>query len=228
MWLAFTIFTCAKSNHDRIIAAGPARHNLNMPPLPHYTGRMSPAEAERICAQHDFLIVGVASWKKWNFDPHTQDDVAQAIRLDALKSLPEAEDASRIECFIKKIAIRRCIDEVRRQVRTRKWLVFPGSAGGEDGLPPPEAVAGEEFNPVRCIFMVERARLVGTALKQLDENCAATIDQFYFRAIPYKEIAEKMGISINTVASRLSRCMDKLKQILMKIGNVMEDFAPWN
>ena len=189
---------------------------------------MSPAEAARICAQHDALIVGVASWKKWNFDAHTRDDVAQTIRLDALKSLPEVQDSAQIECFVKKIAIRRCIDEVRRQVRTRKWLVFPGSAGGEDGPAPPEAIAGEEFNPVRCVFMVDRARLVGNALRQLDKNCAAAIDQFYFRAIPYKEIAEKMGISINTVASRLSRCMDKLKQILMKIGNVMEDFAPWN
>lgn len=207
----------------------PPDRKSNAPPRLGSNGRMSPDEAERICAQHEDLIIGVISWKKWNFDFHTQDDVAQMVRLDALKSLPEVDAPVRTEYFIKRIAIRRCIDEVRRQIRSRKLLVFPSPPDGEEGRSSwtgPEMVAGEEFDPVHCVLLMERAKLLQEALKQLDEGCASTIDKFYFKSIPYKEIAEKFGISINTVASRLSRCMDKLKQILTKTGNTREDFSP--
>lgn len=52
------------------------------------------------------------------------------------------------------------------------------------------------------------------ALDQLQEGCRSLLKLKYFQQLRQREIAEKMGWSTNSVGTRISRCLKKLKDIL--------------
>jgi RNA polymerase sigma factor (sigma-70 family) len=48
----------------------------------------------------------------------------------------------------------------------------------------------------------------------MDEQSRTCLLQFYVEGLSYKDMAERQGVTVNTVGSRLSRCLDKLKEAL--------------
>ena len=56
-------------------------------------------------------------------------------------------------------------------------------------------------------------------LAELPEACQEILDRFFARDESYKTIAEELDLPAGTIASRISRCLDRLKA-------VMEDSAP--
>ena len=55
-----------------------------------------------------------------------------------------------------------------------------------------------------------------------DNNLA--IDAYYNQGLSYKEISEELGLAVNTVGSRLSKCLGKVKQNLQENPNFEEYF----
>ena len=58
---------------------------------------------------------------------------------------------------------------------------------------------------------IERAFVISGAVRSLDEPCRQIISLFFFEGRPYKEISAVLGIPEGTVASRLARCLIKLR-----------------
>ena len=57
---------------------------------------------------------------------------------------------------------------------------------------------------------------VRSALVELPDHCREIIDRFFIRDESYETIGETLGISSGTIASRISRCLAKLRQVLGK------------
>ena len=55
---------------------------------------------------------------------------------------------------------------------------------------------------------------VRDALASLDETCRELLDRFFARDEPYRVIADGLGLPMGTVASRISRCLGKLRGVL--------------
>jgi RNA polymerase sigma factor (sigma-70 family) len=55
---------------------------------------------------------------------------------------------------------------------------------------------------------------VRQALAQLDEASQACLRQFYVEGLSYKDMAAQQSVAVNTVGSRLSRCLDRLRDVL--------------
>jgi RNA polymerase sigma-70 factor (ECF subfamily) len=176
--------------------------------------------------RHDALIQSVTSWSKWHFDPVVRDDIAQKIRAELPRSIGQFKGDSSLEYFVKQISIRRCIDEVRRQVRNKGRFVST-TVEEEDGESRElQLEAGPDFDPVQVILKTERARSLRRVLEELDETCRAAIRQFYLEDLSYKEMAEANGITVNTVGSRLSKCLNKLRGMLAEKSESREDISP--
>lgn len=66
----------------------------------------------------------------------------------------------------------------------------------------------------QALEVVEEAAVARAALAQLEEPCREILNRFFALRQRYTEIAREMGIAEGTVASRLARCLTRLRQIL--------------
>ena len=61
---------------------------------------------------------------------------------------------------------------------------------------------------------VEEAFVVREALAGLSTTCQDMLDRFFARDQSYKTIADELDIPSGTIASRIARCLGRLKQAL--------------
>jgi RNA polymerase sigma factor (sigma-70 family) len=168
-------------------------------------------EWETFFDENDGLILSVVSWPKWRFQPQVREDLAQTIRSEIVRCLGNLRERGHARPFVLRICVNRCIDEVRRQVRERQ-LLQPLAVQDPDGeWREMDLGASADLDPVTAVVMTERAAMLTRLLERLDEGCLRFIRQFYSDGLRYKEIARREGIAVNTVGSRLSRCLEKLR-----------------
>jgi len=162
----------------------------------------------------DAMIQSIVAWPKWNFDFHTREDVAQAIRAGIVQSIHRLHEEQALPRFVKMICVHRCIDALRVKLREQGRLC-PLTRVNEDGeLEDIDLPAGPEFDPVAALRAEERAAALREALDRLEEGCRDGLRQFYFEGLSYKEMALRQGVAVNTVGSRLARCLEKLRTAL--------------
>jgi RNA polymerase sigma-70 factor (ECF subfamily) len=61
---------------------------------------------------------------------------------------------------------------------------------------------------------LDEALSVRQALVRLPAGCAEILDRFFGRDEPYRTISQALGIPAGTIASRISRCLDRLRRDL--------------
>ena len=72
----------------------------------------------------------------------------------------------------------------------------------------------EEENPLDCALSEERKALIHRELEKMPAQMRRCITLRVDRGLKYREIAELMQISIDTVKSHLNQAKDRLKQRL--------------
>ena len=75
----------------------------------------------------------------------------------------------------------------------------------------------EELEPPELdetLATLDEALTVHGAMAELPENCQEILDRFFARDESYRTIGEALGLPAGTIASRISRCLDKLKSLL--------------
>ena len=71
-------------------------------------------------------------------------------------------------------------------------------------------------DPAGQIDQAERARIVRAVLMEIDPQERAALDLAYFTDLSHSQIAEKLGIPVGTVKTRIRSAMIKLRQALSK------------
>jgi RNA polymerase sigma-70 factor (ECF subfamily) len=61
---------------------------------------------------------------------------------------------------------------------------------------------------------LDEAFAVREALAELPEECREVLDRFFCRDESYRTIGEELGLPAGTIASRISRCLARLRQRL--------------
>jgi len=177
--------------------------------------RANESEAwDQFYGRFDELIRAVTCWRKWRFQREVQEDVAQTIRAEVAKAVVSFRGDSSLEYFVKRISVHRCLDEVRRQIRQREHLVPLVRQNGDGDWEEGDITAPRDIDPISEILRAEKTAVLREALATLGENCRMAISRFYVQEMSYQEIAQELGIAINTVGSRLAKCLGKLRDIL--------------
>ena len=122
---------------------------------------------------------------------------------DAEEVVAKTFDAARgsVSVWLVTLARSRAIDRLRAN-RARK----PPS--GEQPASEPVADPAVELN------QAQRASIVRTALAGLDSNERAALQLAYFSDLSQSEVAEKLGIPLGTVKTRMRSAMIKLRESL--------------
>ena len=123
------------------------------------------------------------------------EDVFQEVFARAYQHLDKLRDDAAVRPWLAQLTRRLCIDRLRAGARE--------SDADIDELP--------ELGAEDDLTALEEAFDVHEAMAELPETCRQILDRFYARDESYRTIGDQLGLPPGTIASRISRCLDKLR-----------------
>jgi len=123
------------------------------------------------------------------------EDVFQDVFARVYERLGSLRDDEAVRPWIAQLTRRVCIDRLRSGARE--------SDTDLDELP--------ELPAEDMLTALEEAFDVHEAMAGLPENCQVILDRFFARDESYRTIGDTLGLPAGTIASRISRCLDKLR-----------------
>jgi RNA polymerase sigma-70 factor, ECF subfamily len=131
---------------------------------------------------------------------HDAEDVFQEVFARAYEHLGRLRSDEAIRPWIGQLSRRLAVDRLRLRAREQ-----PGFD---------ESLEEAEGNATLEIERLELALGVREAMKALPDNCQDILDRFFARDQSYREISQELRVPMGTIASRISRCLTKLRQLL--------------
>jgi len=125
------------------------------------------------------------------------EEVFQEVFTRVYRHLDRLRDDAALRPWIAQLTRRVCLDRLRSPSREDLSETAPDSAVVDERL---ERLA--------------EAMTVRDALGDLPEHCGEVIDRFFVRDESYETISAALGIPFGTIASRIRRCLDKLRALL--------------
>jgi RNA polymerase sigma-70 factor (ECF subfamily) len=126
------------------------------------------------------------------------EDVFQEVFARAYQHLDGLRDDAAVRPWLAQLTRRLCIDRLRASARERP------TADEELEL------AGSE----ETLTLLEEALTVHEALAEIPEHCREILDRFFARDESYKTIGAALDLPSGTIASRISRCLARLRELL--------------
>jgi RNA polymerase sigma factor (sigma-70 family) len=136
----------------------------------------------------------------FRLSPADAEDAFQDVFAKVYEQLHRLRDDGAIRPWIAQLTRRTCIDRLR--------------AGGREA-------PDDEFEPAGVDDVLEtldQALAVRDALATLPDTCREMLDRFFARDESYRTIGDALGIPAGTIASRISRCLEKLKAAMEDSG----------
>jgi len=163
-------------------------------------------------------------------DEDTVYDILQDTYVKAFTRLDQLQNPDKLIPWLKMIANNLAKDWLKKS----KPVFFTDIYGGEEleDIPFEESIEDvrSELNPEMAMDQQEAKRLVMEILDHLPEDQRVVIGMFYYEEMSVKDIAQTLGVSENTVKSRLSYGRRKIKgQVLdlEKRGTKLYSVAPF-
>jgi RNA polymerase sigma factor (sigma-70 family) len=124
------------------------------------------------------------------------EDVFQEVFARAYQHLGRLREDEAIRPWLAQLTRRLCIDQLRSGSR--------------------EQLSDEELEPSdvdETLDTLVEALAVHEALAELPEHCQEILDRFFARDESYQAIGAALDIPAGTIASRISRCLAKLREL---------------
>ena len=131
----------------------------------------------------------------FRLSPADAEDVFQEVFARVYEHLDRLRSDDAIRPWIAQLTRRLCIDRLR-------------SAGRE------APVDGEELEIAgfdESLARLDEAMTVRACLDAVGESCKEILDRFFCRDESYRVIGDALDLPAGTIASRISRCLSKLK-----------------
>jgi RNA polymerase sigma-70 factor (ECF subfamily) len=148
--------------------------------------------------------------------PEDADEICQEVFLAVIRNLTSFEGSSSFQTWLFRIAINKTRDFVAKQhAAKRGGGEIPVSLNAENpqtGLTPDPPASSP--GPDGALMNQERMVLVREALDFLGDPCREIIELKYFGDLSYEQIGSQLNLNSKTVSSRLSKCLDKLEEVI--------------
>jgi RNA polymerase sigma-70 factor (ECF subfamily) len=141
-------------------------------------------------------VFAIAS-QAFRLRPEDAEEVFQEVFARTYQHLEKLRDDEAIRPWIGQLTRRLCIDRLRTSSR--------------EDIVDPETMPGEVDEAMETI---DEAFAVHEAMGSLSGNCQEILDRFFARDESYQTIGAALEIPSGTIASRISRCLSKLRELL--------------
>ncbi|MBL7094815.1 sigma-70 family RNA polymerase sigma factor [candidate division KSB1 bacterium] len=171
------------------------------------------------------LNILVGRWEKaiYNFafrylgDKELARDVTQKTFIRVYKNINKLRDTKKFSSWIYQIAANLCKDELKKKGHRDTLSIDLIHENSENGhLMPNELIETKMSQPDNELNHKQIGTIIHKALKQLPEEQRVVIIMKEYQGLKFKEIAEALDESINTVKSRMYYGLNGLRKIFQK------------
>ena len=158
-------------------------------------GRCRAGDAEawnELVERYSRYVYAIAA-QGYRLQGHDAEDAFQDVFLRVYDRLGTLRNPEALRPWIAQLTRRVCLDRVAALEREEPLDVEPAGT---------EAILDE----------VDEAFAVREAMAGLSEDCQEVLDRFFCRDESYRTIGEALAIPSGTIASRISRCLAKLRE----------------
>lgn len=128
---------------------------------------------------------------------HDAEDVFQEVFARAYERLSDLRSDDAVRPWLAQLTRRLCIDKLRLLARDMPSDTEPDEREVDDVL-----------------AQLDDAMAVRAALDKVGDPCREILDRFFCRDESYHTIGETLDIPAGTIASRISRCLEKVRSEL--------------
>jgi len=156
--------------------------------------RLGDDEAWRELVERFSRYVYAIATQAFRLREHDAEDVFQDVFARVYERLDQLRDDAAIRPWIAQLTRRLCLDKVRQNARVEVT---------------DEEIADEADE---SLARIEEAYGINQMLGALPEHCREILDRFFAQDQSYRVIGEALELPPGTIASRISRCLAKLRQ----------------
>lgn len=159
-------------------------------------------------------------------EPSTAEDIVQEVFVRVVQNVGTFKEEARFTTWAYTIARNLCIDHLRKRVHRRHPSLDAPSEGqsqqdGADGPTLGEKVAASGAGADRQVIGKQLQAHITAAVERLPEDQREVFLMRQVGELAFKEIADIVGISENTVKSRMRYALERLQVALVEF----EDYA---
>jgi RNA polymerase sigma factor (sigma-70 family) len=125
---------------------------------------------------------------------HDAEDVFQEVFARAFERLSDLRSDDAVRPWLAQLTRRLCIDKLRLLARDT-----------------PSDTEPDEREVDEVLSTLDEAMSVRAALDKVGDPCREILDRFFCRDESYRTIGDTLDIPSGTIASRISRCLDKVR-----------------
>jgi RNA polymerase sigma-70 factor (ECF subfamily) len=150
---------------------------------------------EELVRRFSRYVLAIAQ-QAYRLSPSDAEDVFQDVFTRTYERLSDLRNDEAVRPWIAQLTRRLCIDRIR--------------AGARETVDPDMAEIGVDDT----LEQLDEALSVQEALLSMSDPCRDIIDRFFRRDESYAVIGVALGLPSGTIASRISRCLGKLRETL--------------
>ena len=131
--------------------------------------------------------------RAYRLPEHDAEDVFQEVFARAYERLGSLRDDAAVRPWLAQLTRNACVDRLRASAREH----------------PAEEPSAEETDAM--LERLDEALDVQVGLESLSGDCREILDRFFARDESYRVIGDALDLPAGTIASRISRCLGKLR-----------------
>lgn len=151
---------------------------------------------------------------KFFMDHDLAMEVSQKTFISMCKNLAGLQDNARFKSWLYKIAVNYCREEARKKKGDRSLSFDVVWNRDAEDSPKWESTVQRHDNPESQLHRSELAEILQKALGELNVEQREVVIMKEYEGLKFREIAEVLNISENTVKSRMYYGLDGLRKIL--------------
>jgi len=125
---------------------------------------------------------------------HDAEDVFQEVFTRAFERLSDLRSDDAVRPWLAQLTRRLCIDKLRLLARDT-----------------PSDTELDEREVDEALATLDEAMTVRAALDKIGDPCREILDRFFSRDESYRTIGDVLAMPAGTIASRISRCLEKVR-----------------
>jgi RNA polymerase sigma factor (sigma-70 family) len=145
---------------------------------------------------------------KWGLQREDALEIFQAVWLDCFQELHSLRDIDRLQAWLVRIAVRKCYRlKTGRMGRPEEVEIIETDHVSED-------VAGN------LLHRLDQEQMIRMAMEKLTGRCRDVIAALFFEdPFPgYAALAERLGLSVNSIGFTRDRCLQRMGKLLEDQG----------